>query len=92
MDPAYIIKKPLLTEKTTEQMNEHGQYAFEVDRGATKLEIKAAIESAYGVKVERVRTSVRKGKLRRYRYGYVKGSPVKKALVTLAEGQVIELF
>ncbi|MEO0482652.1 MAG: 50S ribosomal protein L23 [Planctomycetota bacterium] len=92
MHPNYIIRKPLLTEKSTGQMNEHGQYAFEVDRAATKNDIRDAIEAIYGVNVEQVRTSIRKGRLRRLKYGYVRPAPVKKALVRLKEGQNIELF
>lgn len=91
MDYGYIIKKPLLTEKSTAQM-ELGQYAFEVDRRASKTEIKEAVESLYGVKVAGVQTIVRKARERRTRFGYVKPSPTKKALVRLHEGDVIELF
>ncbi|MEL7471954.1 MAG: 50S ribosomal protein L23 [Planctomycetota bacterium] len=92
MHPNYVIKKPLLTEKTTNQMNELGHYAFEVDRSATKDDIREAVEAIYGVNVEAVRTQTRKGKVRRYRYGYVHKPPTKKALVRIKEGQVIELF
>lgn len=91
MDHGYVIKKPLLTEKSTAQM-ELGQYAFEVDRRASKTAIKEAVESLYGVKVAGVQTIVRKSRERRTRFGYVKPSPTKKALVRLREGDVIELF
>lgn len=92
IDPIYIVKKPVLTEKSTEAMNELGQYTFEVDRRATKTDIKGAIESLYGVNVEGVRTRVQKGKLKRLRYGYVRESNTKTATVRVKEGQVIELF
>ena len=92
VDPIYIIKKPVLTEKSTEAMNEHGRYTFEVDRRATKTDIKNAIESLYGVQVEGVQTRTLKGKLKRLRYGYVREKVKKSATVRLAEGQSIELF
>lgn len=91
MDASYIIKRPLLTEKSTEGM-EIGQYAFEVDRRATKTDIKGAVESLYGVKVTAVQTQTRKRAERRTRYGYVKPAPTKKATVRLRDGDVIELF
>ncbi|MEM8757085.1 MAG: 50S ribosomal protein L23 [Planctomycetota bacterium] len=91
MDAAYVVKKPILTEKSTAAMEE-GKYTFLVDRTATKVDVKRAIEQLYGVKVEGVATQVRKGKVRRYRYGYSTEASTKKATVTLAEGAAIELF
>ncbi len=91
MDRTYIIKRPVLTEKSTEAM-QHNTYTFEVDRRASKDEIKAAVEDLYGVKVLGVRTSVHKSRRRRYRYGVVDGKKTKKAMVSLPEGQAIELF
>ncbi len=91
-DPIYIIKKPVLTEKSTEAMNEHGRYTFEVDRTATKSDIKDAIQKLYDVSVEGIQTRTQKGKLRRLRYGYVRDAVKKTATVRLKEGQVIELF
>jgi large subunit ribosomal protein L23 len=92
LDPIYIVKKPVLTEKSTEAMNEQGRYTFEVDRRATKTDIKDAVESLYGVSVEGIQTRVQKGKLKRLRYGYVRESSTKTATVRVKEGQVIELF
>jgi large subunit ribosomal protein L23 len=92
IDPIYIVKKPVLTEKSTEAMNEQGRYTFQVDRRATKTDIKAAIESLYGVSVEGVQTRTLKGKVKRLRYGYVRESSTKTATVRIKEGQVIELF
>ncbi len=92
MDATYVIKKPMLTEKTTTAMNEQSRYTFLVDRRATKDEIKGAVESLYGVKVVGVTTQRRKGKERRLRYGWVTEKVTKKATVRLAEGQTIELF
>lgn len=92
MHATQIIKKPILTEKSTFGMGELNTYTFLVDRTATKDDIKAAIESIYNVKVAGVRTQMRKGKLRRLKYGYQQEKPTKKALVRLAEGQAIELI
>lgn len=92
MEALYVIRKPLLSEKSTFGMNEQGRYAFLVDRRATKTEIKAAVESLYGVKVAGVNTQVRKGKTRKLRYGPVTEPETKKATVRLQEGQKIELF
>jgi len=88
----YIIRKPVLTEKTTAAMNEFGRYTFEVDRRATKDEITAAVESLYGVHVEGIETRTYKGKLKRLRYGYVRESKKKHATVRLRDGESIELF
>jgi large subunit ribosomal protein L23 len=92
MDSTYIIKKPILTEKSTAAMNEEARYTFEVDRRASKNDVKRAVEQLYGVKVEGVTTQVRKGGERRLKYGWVTDKVTKKATVRLAEGQVIELF
>lgn len=92
MNAIYVIKKPLLTEKSTEAMNEESRYTFVVDRRASKDQIKRAVQDLYGVKVTGVTTQVRKGRERRLRYGWVKSSETKKATVRLAEGQTIELF
>lgn len=92
MDPMYVIKKPLLTEKSTEAMNEVGHYSFEVDRTASKTDVKKAVESLYGVRVERVQTQVRKGGVKRNRFGYVAAAVTKKATVRLHPDDNIELF
>jgi large subunit ribosomal protein L23 len=92
MEAHYVIKQPILTEKSTFAMNEKGQYAFLVDRTATKTQIKQAIEEIYKVKVVGINTQVRKGKQRRLRYGLTVEPTTKKATVRLAEGQTIELF
>ncbi len=91
MQPHYIIRKPLLTEKSTLGMEE-GQYVFEVDRRASKTDIKDAVERAYGVSVTGVNTQLRKGKSKRTKFGYVMEGKTKKATVRVKEGQVIELF
>jgi large subunit ribosomal protein L23 len=91
-EPHYILRKPLLTEKSTAQMESDNVYTFEVDRRATKDDIKSAIEQAFSVKVEKVTTQVRKGGSRRFRYGTVAENSWKRAIVKVAEGQSIELF
>ncbi len=92
MQAHYVIKKPVLTEKSTFSMNERGQYTFEVDPRASKDDIKRAIEQLYGVKVVDVNTQNKKGKHRRLRYGMVIEPVRKKATIRLAEGQAIEMF
>ena len=92
MEYANIIIKPLITEKTTHHANVRNTYAFHVAPKADKIEIKAAIEKLYNVKVEDVRTLTRKGKARRTKTGYAKATDVKRAIVKLAGESKIELF
>jgi large subunit ribosomal protein L23 len=92
MDKHYVIKRPLLTEKSTAQSNDLGAYAFEVARAANKDEIKAAIESIYKVSVVKVNTMVHKSRQKRNKHGWTGGKLTKKALVKLQDGQKIELF
>ncbi|MBX3359381.1 MAG: 50S ribosomal protein L23 [Phycisphaeraceae bacterium] len=92
MNATYVVKRPLVTEKSTFEMNELKRFAFEVDRRATKTEIKQAVESLYKVRVVGVNTQVRKGKQRRLRYGLVHESDTKKAIVRLHPEDTIELF
>ncbi len=90
-----VLKRPLVTEKYT-AMNEVGKYAFEVEKKANKVEIKKAVEKLYGVTVERVATMRSQGKLKsKYtKSGAVTGrtSSIKKAIVTLKEGEVIDFY
>ena len=86
-----ILKRPLITEKSSEQMAD-GVYAFEVEPTANKLQIAQAVRDVFNVKVAKVRTIRIKGrKNRRNRYGYYNESDWKKALVTLEKGESIEL-
>ena len=91
MEPTTVIKKPIVTEKVT-ALGDHNQYAFHVDRRATKTDVKNAVEKLYGVKVVGVTTQVRRERDRTYKYGKVEGAEWKRALVRVAEGQKIELF
>lgn len=85
-----VIVSPAITEKST-MASEHNQVVFNVARKATKPEIKAAIEALFGVKVKAVNTLLRKGKTKRFKGRVGHQSDVKKAIVTLAEGQSIDV-
>lgn len=85
-----VIKSPAITEKGT-LVSESNQVIFNVALGATKPEIKKAVEGLFGVKVKAVNTLVRKGKLRNFRGRAALLSDVKKAYVTLEEGQRLDV-
>ncbi len=85
-----IILAPVVTEKST-QGAEHNQVTFRVARRATKPEIKTAIEDLFGVKVTQVNTINMRGKVKRFRGRLGKRAAYKKAIVTLAEGQSIDI-
>ena len=91
MEPTNVIKAPLVTEKSTYGA-ESNRYTFKVDTRASKQQIKRAVESLYGVRVIRVSTQNRPGKLRRFRYGYVQTPPTKLAVVRVHADDRIELF
>jgi large subunit ribosomal protein L23 len=90
-----ILKRPLVTEKVS-SLNEKGKYGFVVDITANKVEIKNAVEKMYGVNVERVNTISLMGKLkvRSTKAGMLSGRKphIKKAIVTLAAGEVIDFY
>lgn len=88
----HIVKRPLITEKSTWEAGARNRYAFEVAADARKPEIKQAIEELYGVRVQSVATQLRKGKHFRTRFGYAKKSDWKRATVLLHEEDTIELF
>ncbi|MDE3125499.1 MAG: 50S ribosomal protein L23 [Bacteroidota bacterium] len=96
MKPTDILIKPILSEKANAQQEKLRRYTFKVVRAANKLQIKQAIESFYGITVVDVNTMVAPGKNKtRYtKAGFIKGkkSSYKKALVTLAEGDTIDLY
>jgi large subunit ribosomal protein L23 len=85
-----VIKSPAITEKGT-LVSESNQVVFNVARDATKPMIKKAVEGLFGVKVKAVNTLVRKGKQRRFRGQPAMLSDVKKAYVTLVEGQRLDV-
>jgi large subunit ribosomal protein L23 len=85
-----VIVSPSITEKST-MASEQNQVVFNVAKTASKPEIMAAVEALFGVKVTAVNTLVRKGKVKRFRGFIGKQKDVKKAVVTLAEGQTIDV-
>ena len=92
MEPYQVVKKPLITEKGTGQNETLNQYAFQVHGGANKQQIREAIETIYEVRVLKVRTMKRHGKVRRYRYTRGRTASMKKAVVTLHPDDHIDLF
>ena len=87
----HVIRRPLQTEKST-QLRERNLYVFEVDRRADKPDIKLAVEELFKVKVVDVRTMRVTGKVKRHGRFAGKRPDWKKAIVTLAEGESIDLF
>jgi large subunit ribosomal protein L23 len=85
-----VIRKPIITEKAT-MVSENGAVVFEVAMDANKPQIKQAIESLFGVKVKAVNTTITKGKTKRFRGQPGKRRDVKKAYVTLEEGNTIDV-
>ena len=85
-----IVLAPHITEKST-MLSEHNAVVFRVAKTASKPEIKAAVEALFNVKVTGVNTMVTKGKSKRWKGQPYQRSDVKKAIVTLAEGQTIDI-
>jgi large subunit ribosomal protein L23 len=92
MEPTQILVKPIVTEKTTWAAGRHNAYTFEVHPDASKYTVKSAVESIYNVKVDSIRTMVRKGKTRKTKYGPTKRSDKKRAVVILKGEDRIDLF
>lgn len=87
-----IIFAPVVSEKSYELIDHNNSYTFEVDPRSNKEEIRDAVENVFDVKVLRVNTMNRKGKTKRYGYKLGKRKDIKRAVVTLAEGDSIDLF
>jgi large subunit ribosomal protein L23 len=85
-----VIVKPIITEKAT-LASEAGAVVFKVAKTATKPQIKEAVEAVFGVKVKAVNTTITKGKVKRFRGRPGKRRDVKKAYVTLVEGNTIDV-
>jgi large subunit ribosomal protein L23 len=85
-----VIRSPVITEKAT-MLSEHNQVSFRVALDATKPQIKQAVEKLFNVKVEKVNTIRVKGKVKRFRGRVGKRGDFKKAIVTLAEGNTIDV-
>lgn len=91
MEMKDVLVRPIVTEKSTTNLPDN-TYAFEVGLKANKVEIKRAIERFYGVQVRSVRTMVVRGKVKRFGRRIAKRSNWKKAYVTLADGQNINIY
>lgn len=95
METFEILKRPILTEKSTAG-NEKGIYTFEVAKKANKVQIKKAVEDAYGVTVEEVRTMLNNGKVKvrqtKGGVGIGRKGAIKKAMVQLSAGEVLDFF
>ena len=92
LDPRHydVIVSPIITEKAT-ALSEQNKVVFKVSRDATKPQIKEAVEKLFDVKVKSVNTLVTKGKVKMFRGTRGQRSDVKKAVVTLEEGQTIDV-
>ena len=85
-----VIVKPVITEKAT-MASEAGAVVFQVAKSATKPQIKEAVEAVFGVKVKAVNTTITKGKAKKFRGRPGERSDVKKAYVTLEEGNTLDV-
>ncbi|NCO22014.1 MAG: 50S ribosomal protein L23 [Rhodobacterales bacterium] len=85
-----VIRKPVITEKAT-MASENGAVVFEVSIAANKPQIKEAVETLFGVKVKAVNTTITKGKVKRFRGMLGRRKDVKKAYVTLEDGNTIDV-
>ena len=93
MQPEEVVKRPLiLTEKGSTLRETENQYMFEVDRRASKHDVRNAVESLFQVNVEGVNTMIVRGKMKRMGRTWAKTRNWKKAIVTLAEGESIDFF
>ena len=91
-NPRDIILKPVVSEKSYDLIEHNNTYTFVVDPRANKTEIRQAVQSIFDVTVTRVNTQNRKGKSKRTGYVMGKRKDIKRALVTLAPGDEIDLF
>lgn len=90
-DPRDVLLKPVVSEKSYGLLDE-GKYTFLVDPRANKTEIRIAVEQIFNVKVVAVNTINRAGKTRRTRFGVGRRKSTKRAIVTLREGDTIDIF
>ena len=91
MQSVDLLRRPIITEKST-YLQERGRYVFEVSPGATKHQIKKAVETAFDVSVVKVNTMNVRGKPKRFGPRRVEKRSWKKAIVTLAAGDTITIF
>lgn len=92
LEPHQVILKPLVTEKGVHRSTRHNAYSFEINKLATKHDVRRAIEALFDVKVVKVATQNRKGKERRTRFRLGRTADWKKAIVTLHEDNRIDFF
>ena len=92
MNAHQVIIRPVVTEKTGELQGDANQYTFEVHNDSNKIEIRKAVEMVFGVRVNKVRTMVVRGDIRRVGRNYGKTRKWKKAIVTLHAGDSIDLY
>jgi large subunit ribosomal protein L23 len=92
LQPHQVILRPLVTEKGMHRSTRYNAYSFEVNRLATKLDVRRAVEELFNVKVVRVHVQNRKGKPRRTRFKYGHTKDWKKAIVTLDPEHRIDFF
>lgn len=85
-----VVREPIVTEKST-MGSQHGQVTFRVSLESTKPQIKQAVEALFGVEVTGVNTLITKGKTKRFKGIVGRRSDMKKAMVTLKEGQTIDI-
>jgi large subunit ribosomal protein L23 len=90
MDAHDVIRAPVITEKST-LVSEHNQVVFKVAKGASKPDIKAAVEKLFNVKVKAVNTHLRKGKVKTFKNIRSRQGDSKRAIVTLEEGYSIDV-
>ena len=90
-DPRDILIKPVVSEKSYGLLDDN-KYTFVVAPDANKTQIKIAVEQVFGVRVTAVNTMNRQGKRKRTRTGFGKRADTKRAIVTLAEGETIDIF
>jgi large subunit ribosomal protein L23 len=92
MNPYSVIKRPHLSEKSADMLRTNGQYAFFVEKKATKHDVKQAVEKLFDVNVLKVTTAITRGKHKRRGAQYFLSDSQKRAVVTLSEGQTIPIF
>jgi large subunit ribosomal protein L23 len=92
LEPHQVLLRPLVTEKGVHRATRNNQYAFEVHRQATKIDVRKAVEQLFDVKVVKVRTQNRRGKQRRFRFRMGRTCDWKKAIVELSPDHRIDFF
>src|SRR5439155_10377252 len=92
LEPHQVVLQPMITEKGTHQFTRYNAYTFQVNLWATKDQIRAAVQELFNVRVEKVRTQLRVGKKRRYRFRFGRLPNWKKAIVKLHKEDKIEFF